>query len=72
MLAHGRANHREWIEGVFGRPDLLAELTVATDVYAWKLLRRDLDLSAPATCGAMETTVRALLALEPEAEERIR
>lgn len=49
----GRAGHREWVEQVF-RPWLdgltpkaaaarLDTLVVATDVYLWKLLRRDLQ-----------------------------
>ena len=45
LLAHGRESHRGWVETMFGAPDLTAELVVATDVYTWKLLRRDLGLS---------------------------
>ncbi|HVA35891.1 MAG TPA: helix-turn-helix domain-containing protein [Stellaceae bacterium] len=50
----GRRAHRQWIETAFApqlrarrgraRDDLLHALSVATDVYAWKLLRRDLKL----------------------------
>lgn len=50
----GRRAHRQWIETAFApqlrarrgraRDDLLYALVVATDVYAWKLLRRDLKL----------------------------
>ncbi len=69
MLALGRANHRGWVEAVFERPDLVPELLLATDVYAWKLLRRDRGLSRAETCRAMKTTVTALLALDPEPEE---
>jgi AcrR family transcriptional regulator len=51
MLDVGRAGHREWVRYAFG-PDLKRRrgarrqrledlLVVATDVYTWKLLRRD-------------------------------
>jgi len=55
LMDRGRAMHREWVEQVFapaldGRPaaerDVLLDLlVVATDVYTWKLLRRDRGLS---------------------------
>jgi AcrR family transcriptional regulator len=68
--AQGRAMHRRWAAEVFGpllpagreadsRLDLLV---VATDVYTWKLLRRDRPLSVGATRDRMETLVRAILA----------
>jgi AcrR family transcriptional regulator len=66
LLAEGRGYHREWVTTTFGRPDLLAELVVATDVYTWKLLRRDQGLSAAATRESIRRTVLALLALEPQ------
>jgi AcrR family transcriptional regulator len=69
LLAEGRGHHREWVSKTFSRPDLLPELVVATDVYTWKLLRRDQALSADATRESMHRTVLALLALEPETEE---
>lgn len=51
----GRLAHRQWIEAVYGprlptggreRTRVIDALVVATDVYAWKLLRRDRRLSA--------------------------
>ena len=55
LLKSGRDNHRRWIEESFApqlspiergeRAELLNALLVATDVYAWKLLRRDFGLS---------------------------
>jgi AcrR family transcriptional regulator len=72
MLAQGRSTHCEWVEAVFERPDLVPELLAATDVYSWKLLRRDRGLSRAETCRAMKTTVRALLALDHETEENPR
>jgi AcrR family transcriptional regulator len=68
LLAEGRGYHREWVRTTFGRPDLLPELVVATDVYTWKLLRRDQGLSADATRDSIRRNVLALLALEPEEE----
>jgi AcrR family transcriptional regulator len=68
LLAEGRGYHREWVRATFGRPDLLPELVVATDVYTWKLLRRDQGLSAHATRASIRRNVLALLALDPEEE----
>jgi AcrR family transcriptional regulator len=56
VLARGRAYHHSWVERTFGQAlsDLpegshrrrLAQLVVVTDIYAWKLLRRDLGATA--------------------------
>jgi AcrR family transcriptional regulator len=61
LLAKGREGHREWVETMFGTPEVLAELLVATDVYTWKLLRRDQGLSRDETVAAMLRIVQALL-----------
>jgi AcrR family transcriptional regulator len=61
LLASGRRGHREWVESMFGAPELVAELIVATDVYTWKLLRRDQGLSRDETVAAMLRIVQALL-----------
>lgn len=54
MSNAGKAGHRTWVENVFAerlpatrsdRARLLDVLVVATDVYTWKLLRRDRKLS---------------------------
>src|SRR5262249_10174077 len=54
MCDDGRGLHRRWVEEVFGavlptepveRSRLLDALVVATDVYTWKLLRRDRGLT---------------------------
>jgi AcrR family transcriptional regulator len=65
--ADGRANHRAWVEAVFAadldavpagrRQALLTALLAVTDVYVWKLLRRDLALDR----AAVEATVRGLV-----------
>ena len=68
-IDEGRAGHRQWVEDMFGRPDLVVELIAATDVYAWKLLRRDQDLSRERTRDSIRRTVDALLALPPQDEK---
>jgi AcrR family transcriptional regulator len=61
----GRHMHREWVEAVFApfAPDAATTdlLVVATDVYTWKLLRRDRRLSRRATETRMKLLVRAVL-----------
>lgn len=69
-LERGRRAHREWVEAVF--PDALSNLSgrarerrvdllvCATDVYTWKLLRRDRGLSQRATATGMRELVEAL------------
>ena len=61
LLAAGRKGHREWVETMFGAPELVPELVVATDVYTWKLLRRDQGLSRDDTFASILTIVEALL-----------
>ena len=70
LLAAGRAGHREWVLAMLGRPDLAAELVVATDVYAWKLLRRDQGLTRDETVAAMRRIVESLLATNPTELQR--
>jgi AcrR family transcriptional regulator len=58
ILQQGRENHRDWVKSIFApqlkqqsggaRAQLLHILDVATDVYVWKLLRRDQALSRTA------------------------
>ena len=61
LLANGREGHREWVATMFQAPELVPELVVATDVYTWKLLRRDQGLSRDETVAAMLRIVQALL-----------
>jgi AcrR family transcriptional regulator len=61
VLAIGRQGHREWVETMFQAPGLTAELVVATDVYTWKLLRRDQGLSRDETFASILKIVEALL-----------
>lgn len=71
----GRAAHRAWCARVFG-PYLpppaddgygirLDALVAATDLYVWKLLRRDLGRSEQATLRVMRTLVDGLLSPPP-------
>jgi AcrR family transcriptional regulator len=67
----GRLLHRRWVEEVFGpllpagaawRDEAVDLLVVATDVYAWKLLRLDRELSRAATQRRMHHLVGMVLA----------
>ncbi len=70
ILARGRAQHRAWCERVFGpflprrghaaRTARLDAFVGATDVYLWKLWRRDLGHSRARTHAALMALVRAL------------
>jgi AcrR family transcriptional regulator len=69
ITEHGKAMHRAWVAEVFapfitGADDaeaLTDLLVVATDVYAWKLLRRDRGLSRERTESRIRRLVEALL-----------
>jgi hypothetical protein len=63
--------HRDWVEGIFGprlpdrepaRTELIDLLVVATDVYAWKLLRLDRGLDARTTESRVRRMTRLLIA----------
>jgi AcrR family transcriptional regulator len=66
----GRRLHRDWVTETFAPflaaaddPDAVTDLlVVATDVYTWKLLRRDRGLSRPVTEQRMRRLVGAVLA----------
>jgi len=69
-LDAGRSSHRQWVDSVFApfldrlsgieRAQLLAALIVASDVYVWKLLRRDLGLGRSAAEAVMRRMLSAL------------
>ena len=69
-LARGRSGHQQWVEHVFAsaltglrgttRARRTAQLVVATDVFTWKLLRRDKELSREQTITAIRELVIAL------------
>jgi AcrR family transcriptional regulator len=66
----GRAYHAEWCEHVFAaalgesgsveRDRRLAQLIAVTDVYTWKLLRRDRGLSRPQTESALRELLESI------------
>ncbi|HWM55328.1 MAG TPA: TetR/AcrR family transcriptional regulator [Solirubrobacterales bacterium] len=67
----GRAYHQEWCEHVFApaltglhaakRERRISQLVAITDIYFWKLLRRDRDLSLPQTKRAMRELLDPLI-----------
>jgi AcrR family transcriptional regulator len=69
-LARGRRGHQDWVAHVFPRAltglrgavrqRRLAQLVAVTDVYTWKLLRRDKGLSRDQTVLAVRELVEAL------------
>ncbi len=58
----GRRMHWRWVERVFAPRDRVhaGQLIAATDVYVWKLLRRDVGLSRAQAMEAMTAMVRRL------------
>jgi AcrR family transcriptional regulator len=70
QMARGRSGHQAWIERVFSgalsglrgkaRARRTAQLVAVTDVYTWKLLRRDRGLDRDQTIAAMRELVLAL------------
>ena len=75
----GKSMHRGWVEEVFSpqleglapaaREELVDLLVVATDVYAWKLLRRDRGLSRTHTEHRIHTLVSAVLSATADRKE---
>jgi AcrR family transcriptional regulator len=76
MCDAGRVAHRAWVEEVFeaglpkAREDrcrLIDALVVATDVYAWKLLRLDRGLAVDEVHDRMQLMTEAILAAATDA-----
>jgi len=66
LTARGRQMHRQWVTDVFapfarGDEAIVDLLVVVTDVYTWKLLRRDRGLSASQTQQRIHALVTAVL-----------
>ena len=71
FLEFGRCWHRDWIAGQFevelarldasARKRALDALVIATDVYAWKLLRRDMGRSVSAARTTMNQLICATI-----------
>jgi AcrR family transcriptional regulator len=76
ITEQGRRTHRAWVQAVFapqlaarpsaGREALTDLLVVATDVYTWKLLRRDKNLDRRTAERRVRYMIDALLAAPPE------
>jgi AcrR family transcriptional regulator len=70
MTDRGRAYHRSWVERVFAssleplagapRERRVAQLIVITDLFTWKLMRRDMELSRERAEEAILELVAAL------------
>jgi AcrR family transcriptional regulator len=70
-LDQGRENHRDGVKTIFApqlerlqgaaRTQLLTILIVMTDVYVWKLLRRDMAMSRPAAEAIVCTMIRGVI-----------
>ena len=77
LLEVSRAGHRAWIERTL-LPDrtsgdheqVVLALYAATDVTVWKLLRRDLGQTRPATEAVILRLVRAVLDGTPTGKDR--
>ena len=71
VLDEARGIHREWLRHVFGphlagltraeRERRLTALYAATDIYLWKLLRRDLKCDRRSTLETITRLVRGVL-----------
>jgi AcrR family transcriptional regulator len=69
VVAQGRVIHRDWVREVFApqlanaadAKELEDLLVVATDVYTWKLLRRDAGLSRARTAARMQSMINRLV-----------
>jgi len=81
-LTEGRRSHRDWLEQIFGpqlealssrqREARLTALYAATDVYLWKLLRRDLKLDRSDSEQAFRQLVHGALVAAPASDSRKR
>jgi AcrR family transcriptional regulator len=75
FLKAGRVAHRRWVETVFGplmpagaapRTGRLAELVAVTDVYVWKVLRKDQGLARSDYRRAVAHLIERLVFIEEE------
>jgi AcrR family transcriptional regulator len=79
-VASGRRYHRAWIERVFApwlwglpaqqRKRRTAELVAVTDLYTWRIFRRDLGLSRDETEAAVRDLVERLTTAAGESQRR--
>jgi AcrR family transcriptional regulator len=79
-LETGRRAHREWLAEIFApclarrspheKARRLVALYAATDIYVWKLLRRDLKFDREVTRDAVCRMVRGVLAPGPDSTRK--
>lgn len=72
LVNFGRGEHRKWVSSAFAeslsnlapenRPAALDALIILTDVYTWKILRRDMAHSLPETAATLQLLIRSTLA----------
>jgi AcrR family transcriptional regulator len=79
MCEAGRTLHRKWVEEVFGtelpleateRERIIDALVVATDLYSWKLLRRDRGLTVAEVRDRMLLMIDGVLTVSQGANAR--
>jgi hypothetical protein len=80
FVERGRRLHHEWVDSVFepqlsarrgvSRARLRGQLIAATDVFTWKLLRRDLRLSRRESERAIAGLIRGALGSQHGDEEQ--
>ncbi|MGA2313823.1 MAG: helix-turn-helix domain-containing protein [Xanthobacteraceae bacterium] len=73
-LDKGRENHRDGVKVIFApqlrlrrgtaRTELFDMLVVMTDVYVWKLLRRDMEMSRPAAEAIVQRMISSIIERE--------
>jgi hypothetical protein len=78
LCDRGRFEHRRWVSSAFAshidgtaaqRRACTDGLVVATDIYTWKLLRRDMGRSIKATKRTMLRLVRGVLESKGDASD---
>jgi len=80
LVNFGRSEHRKWVGAVFAgqlaklevgvRPAALDALIILTDVYTWKMLRRDMARPLPEAAAAIRQLICSTLAGFHEAPSR--
>jgi AcrR family transcriptional regulator len=80
LVNFGRGEHRKWVSTAFAgqlaaldpatRPAALDALIILTDVYTWKILRRDMAHSLPETAATLQLLIRSTLAGFSETSSR--
>jgi AcrR family transcriptional regulator len=71
VLLLGRSEHRKWVSNAFAetlrnleppaRQRTLDSLVIITDVYTWKLLRRDMGRSVKETAATIRSLIEAVI-----------